>query len=150
MFSVAHRYLRRQFYLYWPRMSRLARVTAYFAGLDVLLLLIWSLSLLAKPGGSAGLIGWVRFLAYVTIALGLVLGLRWVRHKLMWRLRNRLIVTYVFIGVIPVILLLTIGLITAYLFAWQFDRVWRQAWEYRMMGRRQARRVTFSLYAYSP
>jgi sigma-B regulation protein RsbU (phosphoserine phosphatase) len=120
MFSVAHRYLRRQFYLYWPRMSRLARVTAYFAGLDVLLLLIWSVSLLAKPGGSAGLIGWVRFLAYVTICLGLVLGLRWVRRKLMWRLRNRLIVTYVFIGVIPVILLLTIGVITAYLFAWQF------------------------------
>ncbi|MGB9104172.1 MAG: PP2C family protein-serine/threonine phosphatase [Terriglobales bacterium] len=120
MFSVAHRYLRRQFYLYWPRMSRLARVTAYFAGLDLLLLLIWSVSLLAKPGGSAGLIGWVRFLAYVTVGLGIVLGLRWLRRKLMWRLRNRLVVTYVFIGVIPVILLLTIGLITAYLFAWQF------------------------------
>jgi phosphoserine phosphatase RsbU/P len=120
MFSVAQRYLRRQFYLYWPRMSHLARVTAYFAGLDLLLLVIWSLSLLAKPVGSAGLLGWVRVLAYVTICLGIVLGLRWVRRKLMWRLRNRLIVTYVFIGVIPVILLLTIGLITAYLFAWQF------------------------------
>lgn len=120
MFKVAHRYLRRQFYLYWPRMSRLARVTAYFAGLDLLLLVIWSVSLLAKPGGIAGLIGWVKFLAYVTICLGIVLGLRWVRRKLMWRLRNRLIVTYVFIGVIPVILLLTIGVITAYLFAWQF------------------------------
>jgi phosphoserine phosphatase RsbU/P len=120
MFDVAHRYLRRQFYLYWPRMSRVARVAAYFAGLDLLLLLIWSVSLLVKPGGSAGLIGWVRFLAYVTIGLGIVLGLRWVRRKLMWRLRNRLIVTYVFIGVIPVILLLSIGLITAYLFAWQF------------------------------
>ena len=34
MFDVAHRYLRRQFYLHWPRMSRLARVTAYFAGLE--------------------------------------------------------------------------------------------------------------------
>ncbi|HEX9119814.1 MAG TPA: PP2C family protein-serine/threonine phosphatase [Terriglobales bacterium] len=120
MFNVAHRYLRRQFYLHWPRMSRLARVTAYFAGLDLLLLVIWAVSLLAKPGGSTGLIGWVKFLAYVTICLGIVLGLRWVRRKLMWRLRNRLIVTYVFIGVIPVILLLTIGVITAYLFAWQF------------------------------
>jgi sigma-B regulation protein RsbU (phosphoserine phosphatase) len=120
MFDVTQRYLRRQFYLYWPRMSRLARVTAYFAALDLLLLVIWSVSLLAKPGGSAGLIGWVRFLASVTISLGIVLGLRWLRRKLMWRLRNRLIVTYVFIGVIPVILLLTIGVITAYLFAWQF------------------------------
>jgi len=120
MLKVAQRYLRRQFYLYWPRMSRLARVAAYFAGLDLLLLLIWSLSLFAKPGGSAGLIWWVGFLAYVTLVLAFVLGLRWLRRKLMWRLRNRLFVTYVFIGVIPVILLLTIGLITAYLFAWQF------------------------------
>jgi phosphoserine phosphatase RsbU/P len=120
MFDVAQRFLRRQFYLYWPRMSRLARVTAYFAGLELLLLLIWSVSLLANPAGSAVLIGWVRFLAYVTTLLGIVLGLRWVRRKLIWRLRNRLVVTYVFIGVIPVILLLTIGLITAYLFAWQF------------------------------
>ncbi len=120
MFDVAHRYLRRHFYLYWPRMSRLARVTAYFAGLDLLLLVIWSVSLLAKPGGLAGLIAWIKFLAYVTAVLGLALGLRWLRRKVMWRLRNRLVVTYVFIGVIPVILLLTIAVITAYLFAWQF------------------------------
>ena len=38
----------------------------------------------------------------------------------MWRLRNRLIVTYVFIGVIPVILLVAMGLIASYLFAGQF------------------------------
>ena len=101
-------------------MGRLARVTAYFAGVDLLLLLAWCVSLLAKPGGSPSLMVWVRFLAYVTVLLAAVLGLRWVRRKLMWRLRNRLIVTYVFIGVIPVILLLTIGVITAYLFAWQF------------------------------
>ena len=81
------------------------------------LLLIWSASLPVKPGGSASLSGWVKFLAYVTAFLALALGLRWLRRKLMWRLRNRLIVTYVFIGVIPVILLLSIGLITAYLFA---------------------------------
>ncbi len=120
MLRVAQRYLRHQFYLHWPRISRLARVTAYFAGLDLLLLVIWSVTLLGKPGGSASLAGWVRFLAYLTTALVFVLGLRWLRRKLMWRLRNRLIVTYVFIGVIPVILLLCIGLITAYLFAWQF------------------------------
>jgi sigma-B regulation protein RsbU (phosphoserine phosphatase) len=120
MLDVAKGFFRQQFYLRWPRMGRLARVTAYFAGVDLLLLVAWCVSLLAKPGGSPSLMGWVRFLAYVTGLLAAVLGLRWVRRKLMWRLRNRLIVTYVFIGVIPVILLLTIGVITAYLFAWQF------------------------------
>ncbi|MBZ5568275.1 MAG: PP2C family protein-serine/threonine phosphatase [Acidobacteriia bacterium] len=120
MLSAVNGYVRRQFYLYWPWMGRLARVTAYFAAVDLLLLVIWSISLLAKPGGSASLLGWARFLAYVTGCLAAVLGLRWLRRKVMWRLRNRLIVTYVFIGVIPVILLLAIGVITAYLFAWQF------------------------------
>ena len=38
----------------------------------------------------------------------------------MWRLRNRLIVTYVFIGVIPVMLLVAMGLLAGYLFAGQF------------------------------
>ncbi len=101
-------------------MGRLARITAYFAGLDALLLLLWSVSLLAHQGGSSNLATWVRFLAYVTGVLLAVLALRWLRRKVMWRLRNRLIVTYVFIGVIPVVLLLCIGIISAYLFAWQF------------------------------
>ena len=38
----------------------------------------------------------------------------------MWRLRNRLIVTYVFIGVIPIVLLVAMVLFAAYLFAGQF------------------------------
>ncbi len=42
------------------------------------------------------------------------------RQKLLWRLRNRLIVTYVFIGVIPVLLLVAMTSIAFYLFAGQF------------------------------
>ena len=39
----------------------------------------------------------------------------WVRSQLMWSLRNRLIVAYVFIAVVPVVLLLTMAGIAAYL-----------------------------------
>ena len=49
-----------------------------------------------------------------------IAGFRWLRSQLLWRLRNRLIVTYVFIGVIPVFLLVMISLITLYLLAGQF------------------------------
>ena len=49
--------------------------------------------------------GWASFISLLFIFFAFLLGLRWVRRKLMWRLRNRLIVTYMFIGVIPVILL---------------------------------------------
>lgn len=60
---------------------------------------------------------------FVLWCLGTVLvllGFRWLRHNLMWRLRNRLIVTYVFIGVIPVVLLVLMAGIAGYLFAGQF------------------------------
>ena len=40
--------------------------------------------------------------------------------RLMWRLRNRLIVTYVFIGVIPIVLLVAMALVAGFLFAGQF------------------------------
>ena len=49
-----------------------------------------------------------------------ILAYRWLKAKLLWRLRNRLIVTYVFIGVIPVVLLVAMAFITIYLFAGQF------------------------------
>ena len=102
----------------WPKLSRLERLTAYFAGLDLFLLIVWRISALFTADSSLG--GWFRFVAYVAIFLGLLVIGRYVRRVVMWRLRNRLIVTYVFIGVIPVVLLLCIGLIGLYLFGWQF------------------------------
>ncbi len=64
--------------------------------------------------------GWVGFLSFVVIVLFGILAYRWLKAKLLWRLRNRLIVTYVFIGVIPVVLLMAMAFITIYLFAGQF------------------------------
>ena len=49
-----------------------------------------------------------------------VVAFRWLKRKVLWRLRNRLIVTYVFIGVIPAVLLVAMALITLYGFAGQF------------------------------
>lgn len=103
---------------HWPRLTRLERLTVYFAGLAVLLFIISRIAGLF--GKDAGLDGWFRFIAVVTALLGLWVGGRYVRRVLMWRLRNRLVVTYVFIGVIPVVLLVLIGGLSAYLFGWQF------------------------------
>ncbi len=100
--------------------SRVARITAYLAGLDMLLFVLSRIS--AWLGSSLGdyLGGWISFLTFISAVLLMVLGLGWVRRRLMWRLRNRLIVTYVFIGVIPVLLLFSMGFIAAMLFAGQF------------------------------
>ncbi len=101
-------------------MSRLARVTAYFAGVDLLLLVVWAITTAIRPRSSAGVTGWMRLVTTITAVLLAWLAGRWLRKRVMWRLRNRLIVTYIFIGVIPVLLLACIGIIAAYLFAWQF------------------------------
>jgi sigma-B regulation protein RsbU (phosphoserine phosphatase) len=111
-------YLREQIYGVWPRLGRLARTTVYFAAVDLFLLVLWQVG--ALYGRLTSLGGWVKFLTFITALLALLLGARWVRRRLMWRLRNRLVVTYVFIGVIPVVLLAMIGVLSAYLFAWQF------------------------------
>jgi len=57
-------------------------------------------------------------LGFLSIVSGLYLCIRlfsWVRNKLLWRLRNRLIVAYIFIAVVPVVLLLTMMGIGMYL-----------------------------------
>ena len=56
----------------------------------------------------------------IAIVLFTVLAFRWLKAKLLWRLRNRLIVTYVFIGVVPTLLLIAMVFATLYLFAGQF------------------------------
>jgi sigma-B regulation protein RsbU (phosphoserine phosphatase) len=103
----------------WPQ-SWVAWAAIYVLALDLLLFALQSLTHRASPAISDSLEGWVTFLSVLAIVLLAIAGYRWLRAQLLWRLRNRLIVTYVFIGVIPVFLLVVISLITLYLFAGQF------------------------------
>lgn len=68
----------------------------------------------------AGLRGWATFFAVVFVFCALFLAFRWAWRHLLWRLRHRLIVTYILIGVIPIVLLLLIAGISSYLVAGQF------------------------------
>jgi len=103
----------------WPK-SWIAWAALYVLALDLLLFALQWLTRRASPAPSASLEGWVVFLSVLAIVLLAIAGYCWLRSQLLWRLRNRLIVTYVFIGVIPVFLLVVISLITLYLFAGQF------------------------------
>ena len=97
--------------------SKLGKTTLWFGGLTVVLQL-WKL--IARPASGTMLSVWAAIIAYVFFACLVLRGTRWARQKLMWRLRNRLIVTYVFIGVIPIVLLLAMVLLAGYIFAGQF------------------------------
>jgi phosphoserine phosphatase RsbU/P len=103
----------------WPR-SRVARGAWYALGLALLLFALQSLLAALKLAWGESLGWWVGFLSFIAILLFTVLTFRWLKAKLLWRLRNRLIVTYVFIGVVPALLLIAMALATLYLFGGQF------------------------------
>src|SRR5215831_13785190 len=103
----------------WPT-SRTARAAWYSLGLALLLFVLQQLLQVLKLKWGESLGGWVGFLGVVSILLFGLLAFRWLKARLLWRLRNRLIVTYVFIGVVPTLLLVVMAFATLYLFAGQF------------------------------
>jgi sigma-B regulation protein RsbU (phosphoserine phosphatase) len=117
MNGLSHYPLRRKLTGFAPA-SGLGRFTLYLLLVD---LFIYGLNRLRSGGRGGGALDvWVLLLTITLVVLGFILGLRWLRRRFMWRLRNRLIVTYVFIGVIPLVLVLLMALIAGYLFAGQF------------------------------
>jgi phosphoserine phosphatase RsbU/P len=104
----------------WFPKSLLGRLTAYILALDIFLYLLQRLLHLFGPRGGSSLEGWIDFLTFIAAVLVFLVFLRWLRNDLMWRLRNRLIVTYVFMAVVPILLLVAMAGIAGYIFAGQF------------------------------
>ncbi len=103
----------------WPQ-GWVARGAWYSLGLALGLFVLEMLLRLFAPVWAGSLTGWVKFLIFDAALLFSIVAFRWLKRKLLWRLRNRLIVTYVFIGVIPAVLLIAMALITLYGFGGQF------------------------------
>ena len=100
--------------------SKVAMIAWYLMCLNLLLFVLQKILGALKSSWGESLGGWVSFLSFVVAVLFLFLAARWMRARVLWRLRNRLIVTYIFIGVIPVVMLVTLALGSFYLFAGQF------------------------------
>ncbi len=103
----------------WPQ-GKMARLACYLAGMAVGLFALQKLLGLVAASWGQYLVGWVDFLLIVAGVLFVALAFRWVRRRILWRVRNRLIVTYVFIGVIPAVLLVAMAFVTLYGLAGQF------------------------------
>lgn len=84
---------------------------------------VFLLGLLYKIAGFVGVslpaAQFVGFLFFISLAYFAVRGVVWARGRLLWRLRNRLIVAYIFIAVVPVVLLLAMAALSAYILYWQ-------------------------------
>jgi sigma-B regulation protein RsbU (phosphoserine phosphatase) len=98
----------------------MARLACYLAGLAAVLFALQKVLAMFAPSWGEHLGGWVGFLGFLAVAFFSILAFQWLKRRILWRLRNRLIVTYVFIGVIPAVLLVGMALITLYGLAGQF------------------------------
>ena len=79
-------------------------------------------ALKAVPGGWGSLFTLLQVLAAIAFfAISIPLALRFVRARLLWSLRSRLILTYLLFGLAPVVLGLTLVAIFSYFAAGQFS-----------------------------
>ncbi|HWR37576.1 MAG TPA: PP2C family protein-serine/threonine phosphatase [Clostridia bacterium] len=101
-----------------PR-SLLARLIIVLAAFDIVLYLLGKAN--SSPSWARSLGVSFSFVSFVLIVVVPIATLRWIRRSVMWRLRNRLIITHIFIGVFPVVLLAAMALLAAFLFASQFS-----------------------------
>src|SRR3954466_10789166 len=119
---LSTRFLRRKLVEYGVFPNTVAgQITLYLFSLFLVLLVTQQfMSLAGRYGGAAELSGWVFGIGFVTAIFFLYIALRWMRQVAMWRLRNRLMITYIFIGLIPVALLAVMAGMAGYMFAGQF------------------------------
>jgi sigma-B regulation protein RsbU (phosphoserine phosphatase) len=97
--------------------TKLGRTTLWLGGLSILFI---ALRWITGSATGSKLSGWATFVTVVFAFCALWLTFRWATRHLMWRVRHRLIVTYIFIGVIPIGLLLLMAGVGSYLLAGQF------------------------------
>ncbi|MGH9732666.1 MAG: PP2C family protein-serine/threonine phosphatase [Candidatus Acidiferrales bacterium] len=98
---------------FWRTTSALDRIAA-------IVFIFFALNWTTPLGRYLSFLGAWRVILFV-IAAGylMVRLLRWARKRLLWGLRNRLIVAYIFIAVVPVVLLLAMVTLSAYLLYFQ-------------------------------
>ncbi len=98
---------------------RIARFFGRLSPLDRIALAIIAFYIAIRAAEAVGfrsIFGaFVGFFAFLAVVYLVFRSVPWIRSRLLWRLRNRLIVAYVFIAVVPVVLLLAMAGAGAYL-----------------------------------
>ena len=92
--------------------SNLRKLWRRLSGIDIAALIIFVLGAAATiMGMGGGIPNFLKFLAVLALFYFLFRFIGWWRSRLLWSLRNRLIVAYVFIAVVPILLILTLGVL---------------------------------------
>src|SRR5215470_852664 len=103
--------LQNQLREFWRRLSVPDLVAAAFGVFGAVLLLI---------GRSGGIFSFLKYIALLCAVYLLIRFIAWWRARLLWSLRNRLIVAYLFIALVPVLLTAVLTIFFATLLYRQF------------------------------
>ena len=104
----------------WPRpASRVGRLTLWLAVFVLACILVQAVAGHGRIEDGASSLAVTGFM--ILTALAFILLVRGIRRRVLWKVRNRLIVTYVLMGLAPVVLFTTLTLIAGYIFAGQFS-----------------------------
>jgi sigma-B regulation protein RsbU (phosphoserine phosphatase) len=91
--------------------------SAFWLGLPFVFLLLLRLTHISTSDGVDAML---ILIAMPLSVFAIILLWRWTFRSLLWRVRNRLIVTYLLMGLAPVVLFMTLAGIAAYVFSGQF------------------------------
>ncbi len=93
-----------------PIASRIQSFWRRLSGFDLVAVAIFLLGSAATLGElQGGLFSFAKFLSVLAAIYLAVRFIGWWRSRLLWSLRNRLIVAYLFIALVPILLILTLG-----------------------------------------
>ncbi|HZH90088.1 MAG TPA: SpoIIE family protein phosphatase [Pyrinomonadaceae bacterium] len=84
------------------------RAAVAAAALFVVWLLIHN-SRFYREGVTGRVFAFALIFIYFTAAYYALIGLHWLKRRLMWRVRRRLVITYLFVGLTPIVLLITLA-----------------------------------------
>jgi phosphoserine phosphatase RsbU/P len=104
-----NRFSLRRFGLFFRRLSPLDRIALALIALYIVI------RIAETAGAAIPFSTFAGFLAFVAVFYLAFRSLPWIRTRLLWSLRNRLVVAYVFIAVVPVVLLLAMAGAASYL-----------------------------------
>jgi len=100
-----------------PPLSGVAEHGAFWSAAALLVLIL----LRFLPGAPGILSTLAMFIAVpVWLVFTCIILYRWLVNHVLWKVRNRLIVTYLLMGLAPVVLFVTLATIAAYVFSGQF------------------------------
>jgi sigma-B regulation protein RsbU (phosphoserine phosphatase) len=91
-------------------LRRLTLVDRIALGIALLYAAVWASRIVGREPPLARYVAFLFFLSlgYLIFRIG-----GWTRTRLLWSLRNRLIIAYIFIAVVPVVMLLVLGALSA-------------------------------------